>query len=439
MSRGGWTRVDANIKRFDNYVSVIAQELGHADRVDPFRDYCRGLLLPGERKSVEPMAARLEPQRTRSKHQRLHHFVADAPWSDEAVLAAVRTHVLEHMDIGVDASKILIVDDVVFPKQGNHSVGVARQYCRHAGKLCNCQVAVSLWAANETYSLPVAYRLYLPRVWAKDISRRRAAKVPDEIRFASKHAIATALIKTVRVRCLPEIVVADAGYGTNAAFRDRLTQLGLTYILGIVARVSVWPKDSGPLPALRQSGKGRLPVGLGPPAGRRPLQAKELAIRLAARAFRTVTWREGTKRTRSSRFAAVRVRCAKGDNWRRGQRSEQWLLIEWRKRDPEPANYFLSTLPADTKLSELVRIAKLPWRIERDYQELMQELGLGHFEGRSWRGFHHHATLCIAAFGFLITERFPVLKKRVTHSLFEKVSFFPYGSGPPDSPVRPES
>src|SRR5574341_1521894 len=398
--------MDARTQRFEDYVSLIAAELGHADRVAPFRGYCTGLLLPVARKSVEPMAAHLAPANVRSEHQRLHHFVADAPWSDEALLAAVRAHVLGAVSRRAGAPEALIIDDTGYPKQGRHSVGVARQYCGQLGKQDNCQVAVSVSLANEHYSFPVAYRLYLPKEWAEDARRRKQAKVPEAVTFATKPAIALQLIEQAReAGDLPHVVVVDAGYGVDTAFRDGLTEMGLVYIAGITGAVSLWAEGRAPLPPKRWSGQGRRPKLLRRDEKHQPLSAKALALQLPARCFRTVTWREGTNQALSSRFAAVRVRCATRDYWQSELRPEQWLLIEWPKGEAEPTKYFLSTLPADTPLKELVRVAKLRWRIERDYQELKQELGLDHFEGRSWRGFHHHATLCIAAYGFLLTER----------------------------------
>lgn len=416
---------------------MIAQQLGHADRVEPFRGYCTGLLLPGERKSVEPMAARLRPRQVRSEHQRLHHFVADAPWSDEAVLGAVHCHVIEEIKAQAGVPEVLLIDDTGYPKQGTHSVGVARQYCGQLGKQDNCQVAVSVSVANEAYSLPVAYQLYLPESWAKDAVRRRGAKVPEEVRFATKPVIATALIEAIGAQHLPKIAVADAGYGVDTAFRDRLTGLGLSYVVGITGAVSLWPQGSSPLPPKRWSGKGRPPKLLRRNARHKPLQAKALAMSLPARAFRSITWREGTNQALRSRFAAVRVRCATRDYWRSELRPEEWLLVEWPEGEPEPTKYFLSTLPADTPMKELVRIAKLRWRIERDYQELKQELGLGHFEGRSWRGFHHHATLCVAAYGFLLRERLRAPKKTLVHSILGKVPALPASFRPRGSPTTP--
>lgn len=424
-------------ERFEDYVSLIAQQLGHADRVEPFRGYCTGLLLPVQRKSVEPMAAHLAPTRVRSEHQRLHHFVADAAWSDSAVLTAVRDYVLEQVVPRAGRPEALLIDDTGFPKQGIHSVGVARQYCGQLGKQDNCQVAVSVSLANEAYSLPVAYRLYLPQSWAADAPRRAQAKVPETLSFATKSALALQQLEQLQeVEQLPRLVVADAGYGIDTAFRERLTALGFSYVVGITGAVSVWPEGQAPLPAKHWSGRGRKPKLLRRDTQHQPLKAKALAMQLPSRRFRTVTWREGTNAALSSRFAALRVRCGHRDYWRAEQHPEQWLLIEWPKGEAEPTKYFLSTVPLDTPLKELVRLAKLRWRIERDYQELKQELGLGHFEGRSWRGFHHHATLCIAAYGFLLAQRLAAPKKTLPHPIFGEVPALPEGFRPRGSPTK---
>jgi SRSO17 transposase len=425
-------------ERFEQYVSLIAQQLGHSDRVEPFRGYCTGLLLPVQRKSVEPMAAHLAPTRVRSEHQRLHHFVADAAWSDDAVLTAVRDYVLERVVPRAGKPEALLIDDTGFPKQGTHSVGVARQYCGQLGKQDNCQVAVSVSLANEQYSLPVAYRLYLPKEWAADPVRRAAAKVPETIAFATKAAIAVQLLQQLqRVEGVPKLVVVDAGYGVDTAFRQKLTALGFTYVVGITGAVSVWPEGQTPLPPKPWAGRGIKPTRLRRDAKHQPLSARALAMQLPRRRFHTITWREGTHEALSSRFAALRVRCAHRDHLRVEPHPEQWLLIEWPRGEAEPTKYFLTTLPAATSLKELVRLAKLRWRIERDYQELKQELGLGHFEGRSWRGFHHHATLCIAAYAFLLAQRIAAPKKTLPHALFGQVPALPEGFRPRGSPAPP--
>lgn len=391
--------------RFAAYVESVAGVLGHADRITPFRSYCAGLMLPGERKSVEPMAARVEPQRVQGAHQSLHHFVANADWSDEALLRRVRELVLPAMTErgGVRA---WIVDDTGFPKKGVHSVGVARQYCGQLGKQDNCQIAVSLSAASEHASLPIAFRLYLPEEWASDPMRRAKAGVPDDIVFKTKPQIALEQIRAAQVEGVPEgVVLADAGYGNDSKFRAGLTKMGLAYAVGVQSSVRLWPPGTGPLPPKTWSGQGRPPKLLRRDAQTQPLSAERLAKALPAEAWRDVAWREGVDKTLRSRFAAVRVRPAHRDYWRSQPHAEEWLLIEWPERESAPIKYWLSTLPLNTPIERLVETTKLRWRIERDYQELKQELGLDHYEGRGWRGFHHHMALCVAAYGFLISER----------------------------------
>jgi SRSO17 transposase len=383
----------------------LAKAAGHADRDIPLRNYCTGLLLPGERKSVEPMAARLAPENVRRMHQSLHHVVADAPWSDEEMLRQVRDWVLPAMKKQRPVV-CWIVDDTGFPKKGSHSVGVARQYCGQVGKQDNCRVAVSLSVATWSASLPIAFRLYLPEAWTEDKKRRQQGRIPDELQFQTKPQIALEQIRqAVEESVSPGVVVADAGYGVDGRFRAGMTELGLEYAVGVQSSLSVWVPGTEPLPPLPRKQMGRPPSLLRRDKDHCPLSAKQLASELPAQAWKTVNWRQGTHRKLRSRFAAVRVRPAHRDYWQAQPHAEEWLLVEWPKGESEPAKYWLSTLPADTTLKDLVAIAKQRWIIERDYEELKQELGLGHYEGRGWRGFHHHATLCIAAYGFLIAER----------------------------------
>ena len=391
--------------RFVAYVESLARALGHADRWRPLKDYCTGLLMPGERKSVEPMAAVVAPERVAAEHQSLLHFVGQAPWSDAAVLDKVRGLVLPSMEAG-GKIEAWIVDDTGFAKKGLHSVGVARQYCGRLGKTDNCQIAVTLSLANHAASLPVAHRLYLPEDWASDAARRKKARVPADVTFKTKPDIALDQIGAALDAGAPKgIVLADAAYGANGAFRAALTAMGLTCCVGVQSNTSVWAPGVEPLPAKPWSGHGRKPTRARQDADHKPVLVKTLAVNLPADAWRNVTWREGSNGLLASRFAAVRVRPAPGSDKGEGQAPEEWLLVEWPEGEREPAKYWLSTLPEETALDTLVDIAKLRWRIERDYEELKSELGLAHFEGRGWRGFHHHATLCIAAYGFLIRER----------------------------------
>jgi SRSO17 transposase len=392
-------------ERFDDYVGRLGGVLGHADRRAPLRAYTTGLLLPGERKSVEPMAARVDPSRVGAAHQSLHHFVAKAAWDDAALLRAVRDYALPAL-LERGPIRAWLVDDTGLPKKGKLSVGVARQYCGQLGKRENCQVAVTLSVANEAASLPIAYRLYLSEAWAADPARRAMAGVPEEVAFRTKPTIALEQIgRALADGVPPGVVVTDAGYGNDTDFRDGITGLGLTYVAGILGTTTLWPPGAGPLPARPRSGRGRPPKRLRRDPEHQPLAAEKLATGLPAGAWRTVTWREGTAGPLTSRFAAVRVRPAH-DDFRLGEpRAEEWFLAEWPEDEEGPTKYWLSTLPETATLEELVATARLRWRIERDFEELKQELGLGHFEGRGWRGFHHHASLCIAAYAFLVAER----------------------------------
>ncbi|WP_454743898.1 IS701 family transposase [Cupriavidus necator] len=390
---------------FDEYLEHLCEALGHSDRRSGLAGYCQGLMLPIKRKSVEPLAAHLEPERISARHQSLHHFVSKSEWSDAALLEQVRRWVLPHMN---PANGLFwIIDDTGFPKKGKHSVGVARQYCGQLGKQDNCQVAVSLSVATEEASLPVAYQLYLPQEWCDDPERRQRTGVPDESVFATKPQIAAMQLRQARQSGAPDgIVLADAAYGNDTAFRDAVSELGLQYAVGTQSSTHVWARGTAPLPAEPAIGKPGRPRSLLRRApGHKPLSVKKLALGLDQSCYRTITWREGTRAMLSSRFSAVRIRTSHRDYWRATLRDEEWLLIEWPQGESEPIKYWLSTLPESAPLEHLVHVAKMRWRIERDYQDLKQEFGLGHYEGRGWRGFHHHASLCIAAYGFLVTQR----------------------------------
>jgi SRSO17 transposase len=330
------------------------------------------------------MAAVTAPASVSAQHQKLLHFVANAPWSDEAVLAKVRQMVLPKIERH-GPIEAWIIDDTSFPKQGRHSVGVHRQYCGQLGKQANCQAVVTLSVANHHASLPIAYRLYLPQEWIEDAERRKKARIPEEVTFKTKPQIA---LEQIQAACAAGVargvVLMDAAYGCHSALRHGVSALALSYVAAIAWTIKVR--------AVADGGK------LGP-----RMSAKHLALGLPTHAWRTVTWREGTNERLTSRFARVRVRTS--PIRRAKDRTEETLLIEWPKGEAAPTNYWLSTLPESTALRRLVDIAKMRWRIERDYQDLKQEIGLGHYEGRGWPGFHHHGTLCIAAYGFLLSER----------------------------------
>ncbi|MHB1076827.1 IS701 family transposase [Thiobacillus sp.] len=393
--------------RFEAYCDELVKALSHADRSQPARWYLKGLMLPGSRKSVEPMAARVRPHDVRSAHQSMHHLVADAEWSDDALLATVAGLVLPSLTAGTGAIT-WIVDDTGFPKKGTHSVGVARQYCGQVGKTDNCRVAVSLSLGTAAGSLPLSYRLYLPREWTDDAERCRAAGVPEATLFATKNEIARAQIEAALQAGIPRgTVLGDAAYGDDTALRDWLTEQELIYALGVRTGTTVWWGEHQPVAAPIIGKRGKTKTHLTRDEHHQPISVLTLARTLAPQRFRSVTWRQGTSEPLRSRFARVRVRAAHRDV----PREEEWLVIEWPKGEAEPSRYWLSTHSQDMPFAALVESIKARWRIERDYQELKQEFGLGHYEGRNWRGFHHHASLCIAAYGFLMRERLSGAKK----------------------------
>jgi SRSO17 transposase len=401
MGRAGRAEVD----RFEAYLDRLGTVVGHADRRAPLRAYLTGLLLPGERKSVEPMAAKVDPQHVAARHQSMHHFVANAAWDAAAMLRVARDYVLTQLERHAPVGA-WVVDDTGMPKKGRHSVGVARQYCGVLGKQDNCQVAVTVSLVNAVLSVPAAYRLYLPEAWASDRRRRKTAGIPATVQFQPKWQLALAAIDALLADELPRApVVMDAGYGVVTALRDALTARHLSYVAGITGDVSVWPPGREPDAPQPYRGRGCPQKRLQRRATNPPIAVRALAPTLPSTAWQTVRWRAGTQGTMRSRFAAVRVRAAHRDYQRSVPRDREWLLIEWPAGEPEPTKYWLSTVPADVTLTELVRVTKIRWRIERDYQELKDELGLDHYEGRGWRGFHHHGVLCIAAYAYLAAER----------------------------------
>ena len=367
--------------RFVAYVEELTSVIGHADRALPLRDYCAGLLTAEGRKSVEPMAAVTAPAQVSVQHQKLLHFVGEGNWSDERLLAKVRELVIPAIERH-EPIKAWIIDDTSYPKQGTHSVGVHHQYCGQLGKQANCQVAVTLSIANHHASLPIAYRLYLPKDWVDDAQRRRRAHVPEAIGFKTKPQIALTQIRAALAAGVARgVVLMDASYGTNSALRAGVSALALTYVAAILPTVKV--------------------RAVADPDER--VSVKQLARGLPKYAWRTITWRDGSAAPLRSRFARVLVRTApiRGA----ATRPEETLLIEWPNGEAAPTKYWLANVDKKISFRGLVDIAKMRWRIERDYQDLKQEIGLDHYEGRGWRGFHHHGTLCIAAYGFLISER----------------------------------
>jgi SRSO17 transposase len=386
------------------YIDTMVADMGRQERRRAMELYLTGLLLDGERKSVEPMAGRLVDKESEREamRQRLQQCVSVADWSDEQM----RRRLALKLEAELPELEAFVVDDTGFAKKGSHSVGVARQYSGTLGRTDNCQVAVSLHLAGEQGSGCIAMRLYLPWEWAKSPKRRKAAGVPQEVRFQRKWQIALSqLDEALAWGVRKHIVLADAGYGDCRQFRDGVRKRGLHYLVGVQGKHKVWPPGASPARPPKVAGKKGRPRTRYVAPGVQPWSIEQLARQVPKAEFHTVTWREGSRGEQSSRFAAVRVHTAERHVHGAPPSEQVWMLIEWPKDEKVPTKYYLCSLPVDTPLKKLVFLAKLRWRVERDYQELKGELRLDHFEGRTWRGFHHHATLCMVAHGFLALRR----------------------------------
>jgi SRSO17 transposase len=393
------------LKRLDceltTFVDTLTAGFGRPERRAAMAQYITGLVLDGERKSIEPIAARLvdRPDQIQAMRQRLQQCVVVSPWDAEALFARVACL----LDRDLPEVTALVVDDTGFPKKGRHSVGVGRQYSGTLGRTDNCQVATSLHLAGERGSGCIGMRLYVPESWTTDRARCRAAGVPDAVSFAPKWQHALDLLDAALATGVRRhVVLGDAAFGEVTAFRDALTARGLAYVLRAPSTLVVWPPGTRFAVPARRSATGRPRSTRRPTAPASPLTLAAVAATLR---HRRVTWREGSRGHQASRFAAVRVTIAHRHAEGAGPGPEVWLLSEWPRDEPAPTKYYLSSLPATTSLRTLVQFGKLRWRIERDYQELKGELGLDHFEGRTWNGFHHHVALCAAAHAFLALRR----------------------------------
>jgi SRSO17 transposase len=387
-------------RELGEYIDWLTDGMGRPERREAMGLYLTGLLLDGSRKSIEPLAARLVDDSTEIEgmRQRLQQCVTVSKWAE----AEVFRRIAKKVDAELPDIEALVIDDTGFPKKGEHSVGVARQYSGTLGRIDNCQVATSLHLAGERGSACIGLRLYLPEEWANDRRRRNKAGVPEDVTFESKWELAIHLIdQALDAGVRPHIVLADSGYGDSSEFRSALRTRGLDYAVGVRHPTLIWPPGTTFEIPPKIAKKG--PSIRNPRAtSGKPLSIGELAKRLT---YRAVTWREGTRGNQSSRFAAVRIHTAHRHTIGTAPGPEEWLLCEWPASQPAPTKYYLLSLPAKTSLRELVRIAKLRWRVERDYQDLKEEVGIDHFEGRSWLGFHHHAALCAAAHAFLALRR----------------------------------
>jgi SRSO17 transposase len=390
-------------RELDEFVQCMVDGMGRPERRQAMADYVTGLLLDGERKSILPMAARLvdSADEIEAMRQRLQQAVSVSTWSDAEMLRRLALKLDSELP-GVEA---FVIDDTGLPKKGRFSVGVARQYSGTLGRIDNCQVMTSLHLAGEAGSGCIGMRLFLPEVWASDLERRRSVGVPDDLEFSKKWQIALGQIDDALAWGVRRhVVLADAGYGEASEFRDGLTARGLRYLVAVPGVLRIWPPGAEPTVPTRTGAPGR------PRTRHRDDDAELMAIQKFAAEigrsnYRTVTWRQGSKGKQSSQFYATRVRTAVRFEKGHPPSDEQWLLCEWPDDEPAPTKFYLSTLPETTSLKSLVRLARLRWRVERDYQELKQEIGLDHFEGRTWRGLHHHATLCAVAHGFLALRR----------------------------------
>jgi SRSO17 transposase len=323
-------------------------------------------------------------------------------WEDEEIYRRIATKLHRELP-GIEA---FILDDTGFAKKGKLSVGVARQYSGTLGRTDNCQVAVSLHLAGEQGSGCIGQRVYLPEGWTTDRERCRAAGVPDDVGYQPKWKLALALIDQALAWGIhPPLTLSDSAYGDISDFRDGLTERNLIYSVAVKGTTVVWPPGVVPEQAKPQPGRRGRPRTRFAAGNRKPVSISTLAQSFGREAYRKVTWREGTRGKMASHFAAVRIRIAHGHAKGEPPGEEQWLLCEWPKNEKQPTKFYLSTQPASCSLKELVRTAHLRWRVERDYQDMKQEVGLDNYEGRSWRGFHHHAALCAAAHLFLALRR----------------------------------
>lgn len=405
-----WFMTPRDVKKLDRelneYLSSMVAGMGRPERRESLMLYMTGLLLDGERKSIEPIAARLvdSPDKTDAMRQRLQQCVVGAVWGEDEVWARLT----KKLEKDLPDLETFVFDDTGFPKKGTHSVGVARQYSGTLGRTDNCQVAVSLHLAGEKGSGMIGMQLYMPEEWTDDSARMKDAGVPADIEFKKKWEIALELLdRRLADGVAPRVALADAGYGDCGEFRQGLVDRHVPYLVGVTSTAVVWPKGKGPLPPPVEEPPGKVgrPRTKYKTADEKPVTLAALATSVPRSAYQKVTWREGTKGKMTSHFARFRVRTAHDHAKGKPPGQEQWLLVEWPADEEAPTKFLLSDLPVGTSLKKMVRLAHLRWRVERDYQDLKGELGLDHWEGRTWRGFHHHVVLAAVAHGFLAIQR----------------------------------
>ncbi len=390
--------------RLDRFLKDVIEPMGRSERRHWAKVYVQGLLLDGERKSIEPMAERI----SEADVQALRQFVGQSPWP----AAEVQRRLAEKVVDLLSEPEVWIIDETSFPKAGTHSVGVARQYCGALGKVANCQVAVSLHWSSAEASCPLMWRLFLPKEWIEDQGRAAEVKLPEGIVYRTKTELALELIDQACEWEIPSLpLVADSFYGNDFGFRQHLRQRHLSYAVEVEPETVVWTQDPNlPLPPPKRMGRPRRYPPL--EALSKPENLKTVAQRLPKTAWKNVTWRQGSRGPQRSRFARIPVWAAHG--WRiqaHPERVAEWLLLEWPREEAEPIKYWLAHFETPAPgLRRLVRIARARWRIELDYRELKEELGLDHYEGRHWIGWHHHVCLVSLAYAFLRSEQARVKK-----------------------------
>lgn len=377
------------VERLEDYFSKIGEVLRNKKRKESFAAYALGLLSEGSRKSMEPIAARVwsDPRHAGCGHQKLQYFLSEADWDDREVRLTAARYALEALS-QVAPVRTWIIDDTGFLKKGKHSVGVQRQYTGTAGKTANCQIGVSLSVATDHAHLPIDFELFLPEVWVEDPERCKSAGVPDGTEFKTKHEIALAMMERAAREGVPgDIVLADSFYGHSQPFRDAVSLMGFDYGVAIYGSDQMFLLD----PKGAVGGEAR--------------SAKEIGLSLHRSAYRRYTWREGTRGSLSSRFALCRVVVPVQAGAPESMSRAEWLVIEWPEKETEPTKFVLTTLGEKMRPEEIIRIIRERYRTERAYEEMKEELGLDHFEGRSFRGWHHHVSVVLCCYAFVVAER----------------------------------
>jgi SRSO17 transposase len=389
--------------RLEQFFGRIGTHLKDRRKRESFAMYAFGILGDGERKSAEPIAARAcaDPDQTHNVHQKLLHFLSRSGWDDRAVRLEAARYAIRAVEKR-EPITTWIVDDTGFLKQGTHSVGVQRQYTGSAGKIANCQVGVSLAVATSSEQIPVDFDLYLPKQWTDDPKRRNEARIPDEVTFKTKIQLALEMIERAVCNGVPgRIMLADSAYGDSTEFRNRLRELGFDFAVAVLPTLGVVRLDRlDRINAKRES-------------------VQELLAALPRKAFRRVTWRDGTCSKLQSRFAFVRVKTTHDDGISLEDREPLWLVAEWPEGESKPSKFVLTTLPRIMSRKQIVGIIKQRWRTERMYEDLKGELGLDHFEGRSYPGWHHHISVVLCCYAFVVAERvgaFPPSATRTRHT-----------------------